>query len=105
LCMEVRERLAAEGVKARVVSMPSWELFERQDPEYRDSVLPPHVKARVAVEAGVKQGWDRYAGPDGAIVGMESFGTSAPLKDVMAHFGFTTDNVVAVAKQQLVTTG
>jgi transketolase len=103
LCMEACERLTAEGVKTRVVSMPSWELFERQDQGYRDSVLPPAVKARVAVEAGIKQGWDRYVGRDGAIVGMDSFGASAPIKDVMSHFGFTTDNVIAVAKQQLVT--
>jgi transketolase len=66
-------------------------------------VLPPAVKARVAVEAGIKQGWDRYVGPGGAIVGMDSFGASAPLQDVMGHFGFTPENVIAVAKQVLVT--
>jgi len=103
LCMTAFERLSADGVKARVVSMPSWELFERQDQQYRDSVLPPDVKARVAVEAGIKLGWDRYVGSDGAIVGMESFGASAPIQDVMGHFGFTPENVIAVAKQQLVT--
>ena len=103
LCMEASDRLAADGVKIRVVSMPSWELFERQDQGYRDGVLPPAVKARVAVEAGIKQGWDRYVGLGGAIVGMDSFGASAPLQDVMGHFGFTPENVIAVAKQQLVT--
>jgi len=103
LCMEAHDRLTADGVKARVVSMPSWELFERQDQKYRDSVLPPAVKARVAVEAGIKQGWDRYVGPGGAIVGMESFGASAPIQDVMGHFGFTPENVIAVAMQQLAT--
>ncbi|HSG81583.1 MAG TPA: transketolase C-terminal domain-containing protein, partial [Gemmatimonadota bacterium] len=100
-CVRAREALAGEGIKARVVSMPSWELFQRQDPAYRDSVLPPAVTARVAVEAGVKLGWDRYVGPAGAVVGMDTFGASAPLKDVQEHFGFTTQNVVAAARQQV----
>lgn len=101
LCLEAHERLTADGVRVRLVSMPSWELFDRQDPEYRDGVLPPSVKARVAVEQAVGQGWERYVGSDGAVVGMESFGTSAPLKDAQDHFGFTVENVVAVARAQL----
>jgi transketolase len=101
LCLEAHERLTADGVRVRLVSMPSWELFDRQDPEYRDGVLPPSVKARVAVEQAVGQGWERYVGCDGTIVGMESFGTSAPLTDAQDHFGFTVENVVAVAKAQL----
>lgn len=101
LCVEAYEALKQEGVAARLVSMPSWELFEQQDPAYRDSVLPPAVKARVSVEAGSVIGWDRYVGPTGARIGMHSFGASAPIKDVMKAFGFTPKNVLAVAKQQL----
>ncbi len=101
LCVEAYETLKQEGVAARVVSMPSWELFEQQDQAYRDSVLPPAVKARVSVEAGSVIGWDRYVGPTGARIGMHSFGASAPIKDVMKAFGFTSKNVLAVAKQQL----
>ncbi|MEE8551204.1 MAG: transketolase [Gemmatimonadota bacterium] len=101
LCMNAHERLTAEGVGARVVSIPSWELFERQDKEYRDSVIPPGVKARVAVEQASTLGWERYVGLTGSIIGMETFGTSAPLKDVQSKFGFTPHRVVAVAKEQL----
>jgi len=101
LCVEVYERLRREGIAARVVSMPSWELFERQDETYRNSVLPPQVAARVTVEAGSPLGWDRYAGPAGTIVAMRSFGASAPIKDVMAKFGFTPDRVMEAAKQQI----
>ncbi len=101
LCMKAHEQLTAHGVRVRVVSMPSWELFERQDQDYRDSVIPPSVKARIAVEAGVKQGWDRYVGPAGTVIGMETFGASAPIKDVLKHFGFTAENVIATASQQL----
>ncbi|MBN9248066.1 MAG: hypothetical protein J0I81_11610, partial [Hyphomicrobium sp.] len=101
LCVEAYETLKQEGVAARLVSMPSWELFEQQDRSYRDSVLPPAVKARVSVEAGSVIGWDRYVGPTGARIGMHSFGASAPIKDVMKAFGFTPKNVLAVAKQQL----
>jgi len=100
LCVEAREKLAAEGVKARVVSMPCWELFEAQSAEYRQSVLPPSVAARVAVEAASPLGWDRYAGPTGEIIAMRSFGASAPIKDVMRHFGFTTEHVVEAALAQ-----
>ena len=101
LCLEAYQRLTAEGVRVRLVSVPSWELFERQDRDYRDGVLPPSVRARVAVEQAVRQGWERYVGEDGAIVGMASFGTSAPLSDVQEHFGFTVENVVAAARAQL----
>jgi transketolase len=101
LCAEVYEELNKEGVAARLVSMPSWELFEQQDQTYRDSVLPPAVKARVSVEAGSVIGWDRYVGMSGARIGMHTFGESAPIKDVMKKFGFTPEAVLAAAKQQL----
>jgi transketolase len=101
LCLEAYQRLTADGVAARVVSMPSWELFERQDGEYRDSVFPPSVRARVAVEQAVRQGWERYVGASGGVLCMESFGASAPLEDVEEHFGFTVENVVALAKAQM----
>ena len=90
--------MTAEGIKARVVSMPSWELFEEQDAAYRNSVLPPAVTARVAVEAAARLGWDRYLGPRGRFVGMTTFGASAPASAVFPHFGFTVENVVATAK-------
>jgi len=98
LCVEAYEKLKAEGVKARVVSLPCWELFAAQDQGYRDSVLPPSVKARVAVEMGSTFGWERYVGLEGRIVGMRTFGASAPLKDLLKHFGFTVDAVIAAAK-------
>jgi transketolase len=101
LCIEARERLAQKGVAARVVSMPSWELFERQDQPYRDTVLPPHIEARVTVEMGSVIGWDRYAGCRGAIIGMHSFGASAPIKDLLQKFGFVADKVVAAAESQI----
>jgi transketolase len=101
LCVEAFEKLTAEGVKARVVSLPSWELFERQPREYRDTVLPLSVTARVCVEMGTVFGWERYAGPTGAVIGMRSFGASAPLPALLKHFGFTTDAVVKAAKEQL----
>ncbi|MFB0492387.1 transketolase [Methylobacterium sp. OAE515] len=101
LCVGAYEALKAEGVKARVVSMPSWELFERQDAAYRDSVLPPAVKARVAVEQGSVIGWDRYAGSEGAIIGMHTFGASAPIKDLQTKFGFTPEKVLEAAKAQV----
>jgi transketolase len=101
LCLDAYEQLTSEGVRARVVSVPSWELFERQDREYRDSVIPPRVKARVAVEQGSTLGWERYVGATGSIIGMETFGTSAPLKDVQRKFGFTPERVVAVAREQI----
>jgi transketolase len=101
LCIEAREQLSPKGIAARVVSMPSWELFERQDEHYRHEVLPPSVTARVAVEMGAVIGWDRYAGAGGTIIGMHSFGASAPIKDVLAKFGFVADKVVAAAEAQI----
>ena len=101
LCVNVYEALAREGIGARVVSMPSWELFEEQDAAYRDSVLPSRITARVAVEQGSVVGWDRYVGWDGAIIGMHRFGASAPLKDLLAKFGFTEETVMAAAKMQI----
>ncbi len=100
LCVQAYETLKQEGVAVRVVSMPSWELFERQDQAYRDSVLPPGVTARVSVEAGSVIGWDRYVGPTGVAIGMQSFGASAPIKDLMKKFGFTVENVLAAARAQ-----
>jgi transketolase len=101
LCVSAHERLTAERIKARVVSMPSWELFERQSQKYRDEVLPPSVTARVAVEQASTFGWAHYVGTSGAVIGMTSFGASAPLKVLQKEFGFTTDHVVAAAKDQL----
>jgi transketolase len=101
LCVSAYEKLKAEGVKVRVVSMPSWELFEHQPQEYRDSVLPPSVTARVAVEQASTFGWERYTGMAGTIIAMKTFGASAPLKDLLCKFGFTPDGVVAAAKKQL----
>ena len=95
------EALTAEGVAARVVSMPSWELFDRQDAEYRESVLPSSVPARVAVEQASSLGWERYVGTQGAIIGMSTFGASAPLKELQTKFGFTPEAVLAVAREQL----
>ena len=95
------EKLNAEGVKARVVSMPCWELFEKQDSAYKESVFPSSVTARVSVEMASTLGWDRYVGPKGKIIGMHSFGASAPLKDLLKKFGFDTETVVAAAKQVL----
>ena len=101
LCVAAQEKLATEGIKARVVSIPSWELFEEQDAAYKESVLPAAVAARVSVEMASTFGWDRYTGPQGRIVGMRTFGASAPLKDLLKKFGFTVENVVAAAKQTL----
>jgi len=101
LCMAARETLAAEGIHARVVSMPSWELFDDQDQASRDSVLPPSITARVTVEEASPIGWDRYAGPTGVVLGMRSFGMSAPIAVVTEHFGFTVEHVVKAAKQAI----
>ena len=101
LCVDAYEQLKKEGIMARVVSMPSWELFDHQSQEYRDSVLPPSVTARVAVEKASTLGWHRYTGFDGHIVGMKTFGASAPLKELQRKFGFTPDQVVAAAKAQV----
>jgi transketolase len=101
LCVEAYERLKSEGVAVRLVSLPSWELFEAQDAAYRASVLPPEVTARVSVEAASILGWDRYVGPTGARIGMTTFGASAPIADLEARFGFTTAAVLAAARTQL----
>jgi transketolase len=101
LCAEAYERLTAEGIRARVVSMPSWELFELESQEYRDAVLPPDVTARVSVEQASTFGWERYVGLGGARIGMVTFGASAPLKELQKKFGFTVDHVVEAARNQL----
>jgi transketolase len=101
LCVQAQEQLAREGIPARVVSMPSWELFEQQDKAYRDRVLPPHIRARVSVEMGSVIGWDRYVGATGAKLGMHTFGSSAPLKDLLTKFGFTAEKVLAAARDQI----
>ncbi|HEX7449891.1 MAG TPA: transketolase [Pirellulales bacterium] len=101
LCLSAYEQLAAEGIKARVVSMPCWELFDEQDLQYREQVLPSGVTARVAVEAGVRQGWERYLGPSGRFLGMKGFGASGPAGQLFKHFGFTVENVVSLAKEAI----
>ena len=101
LCIAAHEQLQREGIASRVVSMPSWDLFERQDKVYRESVLPATVVARVSIEAGAALGWDRYVGRHGSIIAMRSFGLSAPGKVVQAHFGFDVDHVLAAARLQL----
>jgi transketolase len=101
LCIGAFEELGRQGIPARVVSMPSWELFEQQDQAYRDGVLPPDAAARVSVEMGSVIGWDRYAGMTGAKIGMTMFGASAPLNDLLAKFGFTSTKVLAAAKEQI----
>jgi transketolase len=100
-CVAAAEKLAKASIAARVVSLPSWELFDRQDEDYRQSVLPKSVKARVSIEAGSTRGWERYAGADGAMLGMHRFGASAPGKDLMKRFGFTAEDVVEAAKAQI----
>ncbi len=99
LCVEAYEQLTKEGLRVRVVSMPSWKLFEKQSKEYRDTVLPPNVKARVSVEAGTTFGWSEYVGSEGSIIGRSDFGASAPYKDLYKHFGFTMEHVVTEAKK------
>ncbi len=99
LCLDAHKQLQSDGISARVVSMPSWELFEQQDQDYRDSVLPPSITARVAVEQASTIGWERYTGLGGRIIGMNTFGTSAPLKDIQNKFGFTPDKIVSAVKE------
>lgn len=99
LALSAREELAAVGLSARVVSMPCWELFDRQDEAYRRRVIPPQVRARVAIEAAPTLGWDRYIGEDGVVVGMHTFGASAPLKALMSKFGFTPEKVTEIARR------
>ncbi len=101
LCLEVYETLKAEGARARLVSMPSWDLYELQDEAYRNSVLPPKVRGRVAVEAAAELGWDRYVGFDGEVIAMRTFGSSAPAKALQTHFGFTKEKVLEAARRQL----
>jgi transketolase len=101
LAVEAHAKLAEQGIAARVVSMPSWELFEQQSEEYRDAVLPPTVKARVAIEAAVPMGWERWVGSQGVVIGLDHFGASSPYKTIFQHFGFTTDNVVLRALETI----
>jgi len=105
LIMEAGLRLAAEGISIRLVSFPSWELFSAQDVEYREKVLPASIKARLAVEAGVSQGWDRWVGDQGAIIAMDRFGASAPAKILFEKFGFTADAVIEIAMELVRKTG
>jgi transketolase len=101
IAVETHEQLRVEGLRSRVVSMPSWELFDEQPQEYRDAVLPPDVTARVAVEQGSTLGWERYVGPRGQVIGMKTFGASAPLKALQKKFGFEPDRVAAIARSLL----
>jgi len=101
LAVQAHEQLMAEGIRSRVVSMPSWDLFEHQSQEYRDTVLPPKVAARVAIEQASTFGWERYTGMSGRVVGMQTFGASAPLKELQKKFGFDPGHVAAVAKELL----
>jgi transketolase len=101
LCVAAAERLQGEGVRARVVSMPSWELFDSQPKEYRDAVLPPSLHARVAVEQGSTLGWERYVGTGGRVIGMRTFGASAPLKELQKKFGFEPERIAVAAREQI----
>jgi transketolase len=101
LAAETHEKFVAEGIRSRVVSMPSWDIFDHQTQEYRDSVLPPHVKARVAVEQASTLGWERYVGASGRVIGMQTFGASAPLKELQRKFGFEPNQVAAAARELL----
>ena len=101
LAVDAHEKLIAEGIRSRVVSMPSWDIFEHQPQEYRNSVLPPAVTARVAIEQASTFGWERYVGTAGHVIGMKTFGASAPLKELQKKFGFEPDHVAATAKELL----
>jgi transketolase len=101
LAVSAHETLTSQGIRSRVVSMPSWDIFEHQPQSYRDSVLPPGVTARVAIEQGSVLGWERYVGPSGRVIGMQTFGASAPLKELLRNFGFEPERVVATAKEVL----
>src|SRR5207245_3932631 len=105
LCLDSYERLKSQGIAERVVSMPSWELFEHQSQEYQDSVSPPGVTARVCVEQASTFGWTRYSGLNGARIGMHTFGASAPLKELQKKFGFTPEKVIDAAKEQIALAG
>src|SRR4029077_1082826 len=101
LVVQAHETLAAQGIRSRVVSMPSWDIFEQQPQSYRDDVLLPTVKARLAVEQGSVLGWERYIGMSGRVIGMKTFGASAPLKELQRKFGFEPERVTEVAKELL----
>jgi len=101
VALEAYEKLTSEGIAARVVSLPSWDLFEKQPQKYRDEVLPPTVTTRLAIEAAVPLGWERYVGTKGAVMGVTRFGASAPYKVLAEKFGFTAANVVQRAKELL----
>ena len=101
IALAAHEELSAEGVGSRVVSLPCWELFDRQDQDYRDQVLPPSVIARVSIEEASTLGWDRYVGLGGETIGMHTFGSSAPLRDLQNKFGFTPDKVAEAARDTL----
>jgi transketolase len=101
LAADAHERLRSDGIRSRVVSMPSWDVFEREPQAYRESILPPDVTARVAIEQASTFGWERYVGSTGRVIGMHTFGASAPLKALQKEFGFTVDNVVATVKELL----
>jgi transketolase len=101
LVVEAHEVLASQGIRSRVVSMPSWDIFEHQPQSYRESVLPAEIKARIAVEQGSALGWDRYVGAAGRVIGMETFGASAPLKELQRKFGFEPERVVDLAREML----
>jgi transketolase len=99
LCIDAHEELRAEGIRSRVVSMPSWDIFEQQTQAYRDSVLPPKLTARLAVEQASTFGWERYVGGSGRVIGMKTFGASAPLKELQRKFGFEPGRVTEIAKE------
>jgi transketolase len=101
LAVDAHESLSRQGIRSRVVSMPSWDIFERQPRSYRESVLPPHVSPRIAVEQGSTIGWERYVGAVGQVIGMKTFGASAPLKELQHKFGFEAARIVAAAKELL----
>jgi transketolase len=101
LCLSAHDQLAKDGIRSRVVSLPSWELFDSQPVEYKDSVMPPSLSARVAVEQASTLGWERYVGTRGRVIGMKTFGASAPLKELQRKFGFEPDRVAAVVRELL----
>jgi transketolase len=101
LALEAGEKLNAEGIKTRVVSFPSWEIFEMQSDEYKEMVLPKHIKARISIEAGISQGWYKYVGLDGEVIAVDKYGSSAPQKTVFEKYGFTIENVLEKAKKVL----
>ena len=101
MCVTAYELLTQQGIKARVVSMPSWDIFEKQSDAYKNQVLPPEIKARVSVEQASTFGWSRYVGPTGKMIGMHRFGASAPIKDLQKKFGFTPEKIVEAAHQTI----